>query len=545
MFFEGVNLPEIKSIFNKAKEERKKLLEELEKELPPEENNIEVDDVSFQNEEEGYLGTINSVEESESFEFNADNFKLSSISEDEFGEKDVNSLIQKGVSLYEVGDIENALTVWKQALEIQPDNEFLKEYIANAERELGLNGKNIEEKESAEEPEIENIKIEVEEEDEEVIFNEEELSGELKRAIAIARSGDVERAKSMLDTLFSEGLISESQYQKALKFTAKIEKEVGLTIMKNRIKTLVEEGEFDQALSYLNKNKNRFNNDEANRIEQYILQKKQEHSMSQSLELELDIEEEKSFNNRPQRAKKIEKREQPKIKKERKTKKSKNIKRLKTFLKTTFFLLFLLIIFSFAIFYGIKLIKTNIQTEENTVDIHSLQVQEIELQKEKNFKKYIKEAKQFFDMGDYMFAYYTLLHAERYGKLQDEHIALLSKARKLMKQEGFNKKRELILAKKFLGKNNCEKAIPHLKNILSENPEDLEIKEQLFKCYKKIAIKYALNNEVLKAQRYFNYALVLNRNDSEIPKHLRVLQRYLKGRINRKLLTEWFYFFNK
>ena len=49
-------------------------------------------------------------------------------------ETDVNELIQRGVSLYEVGDVQNALRIWRNGLRFDPENVILKEYIANVSR---------------------------------------------------------------------------------------------------------------------------------------------------------------------------------------------------------------------------------------------------------------------------------------------------------------------------------------------------------------------------------------------------------------------------
>ena len=553
MFFEGVNVSAIKAIFEKAKEERKKLIAELEKEEIID-NETEISNQQDLNTESEFLGE-DIPSQSESFEFDADNFKLSSFSEDEMGEQDINALIQKGVSLYEVGDIENALIVWEKALQLQPDNDFLQEYISNAKRELGIEETNQstqkektrqqaeEEKESVSvnEPPVETELTEQEGQEQEIIFDENELSGELKRAIAIARSGDVERAKVMLNNLLENNQIEESQYLNAMKFVSKIESEVGLSIIKNKIKNMIEDKEYDAALEYLKKNKNKLQPEEANKIEQFILQKKQEESISQSLELELEEEPTQKINVK--KVKDIETKDNKKTKPKPIPKKKKT--NFIIYFKTTFFFLLLIVILVVVIFYGFKVIQSNIQTQDNSFDIQTFELQQMEQQKNNLFKKYIKEARNYFDLGEYLFAYYTFLHAERYGKLNEQQISFLSKARRLMKQEAINKKKELRLAERYYKAKKYEKAIPHFKNLLSENPEDLQIKDKLFECYKKTAIKYALNNNVLKAKTYFNYALVLNRNDSEIPKHLKVLDRYLKGRLNQNLLTQWFYFYIK
>lgn len=549
MFFEGVKVPAIRNIFDKAKEERKKFLEELEKEEIVQDE-LEIPDMDNTYPESEYLGE-DTHSQSGSFEFDANNFKLSSFSEDEMGEQDINALIQKGVSLYEVGDIENALIVWEKALQLQPDNDFLQEYINNAKRELGIDTtddtikeesiierQDVKEDFSDNEASAEKELIE-EKRDAEIIFDENELSGELKRAIAIARSGDVERAKIMLNNLLSNNQIEESQYLNTMKFISNIENEIGISIIKNKIKNMIEDKEYDAALEYLNKNKNKFESEEASRIEQEIRQKKQEEALSQSLELEL--EEEPIQRTSVPQPKKIEKPKYQKPKAKPKKKKT----NLMAYFKTTFFFLLLIVILAVVIFYGFKVIQSNVQTDDTTFDIQTFELQQMEQQKKNKFKKYIKEARNYFDLGEYLFAYYTFLHAERYGKLDEQQIAFLSKARRLMKQEAVDKRKELRLAERYFKLGKYEKAIPHFKNLLSENPEDLQIKEKLFECYKKTAIKYALNNNVLKARTFFNYALVLNRNDTEIPKHLKVLDRYLKGRLNQKLLTQWFYFYIK
>ncbi len=556
MFFDGVNVPPINKIFEKNKEKRKQILEELKKEQPQEENFNLNDEQTIETELKN-----NHNDNSKDFEFNAENFKLSSFSEDEMGEQDVNALIQKGVSLYEVGDIENALVIWEQALQLQPNNDFLKDYIANARRELGQDAGFLENPDDAkledetikppqELPGEQDVHENIEDESNaEIIFDENQLSGELKRAIAIARSGDVDRAKTMLKNLLAKNEIEEEQYLKSIKFVSKIEREVGLSIVTNKIKFMLEENEFDKALDYFQQNKSKFTPEEANKIERQILQKKQEYSISQSLELELDEEPPQKFVQKETHFETDrELKKEPKIKRKNKPLSKYNTKKksnLKIYFKTTFFFLLLIIILAVVIFYGIKVIQNNLQTQQTTFDSQTFQLHEKEKEKKNLYDRYIKEARHYFDLGDYLFSYYTYLHAERFGKLNDQQVGFLSKARRLMKQEGINKRKELKLAEKYYKIGKYEKALPHLKNLLTENPEDLEIKDKLYNCYKKIAINYALHNDVVKAKTYFNYAIVLNRNDEEIPKHLKVLNRYLKGKINQKLLTQWFYFYIK
>ncbi len=545
MFFEGVNIPAITNIFSKAKEERKKFLEEIAEE--EEELHEDYSSISLSDNENLFPEETGSNNESESFEFDAEKFKLSSFSEDEMEEKDVNALIQKGVSLYEVGDIENALVVWEQALQLQPDNPFLKEYIANARNELGIESSNTESNQSIEEEsndKVQQISLEHSDSEEEIeiVFNQNELEGELKRVIAIARSGDTERARLILKNLLENNQIDENKYASTIKFISKIEGEIGLSILKNKIKNMVEDKDFEGALDFLKRNRDRFSFEEANKIEQFILQKKQEETLSQSFELELEEEPEPEpkISRKP---KQIEKTKS--LKQKTKIKAKKKNRNVSVFFKTTFLFLLLIIVLAVVIFYGVKAIQSNIQSEEVAFDIKTFQLREREQQKKKQFQKYLKEARNYFDLGEYLFAYYTYLHAERYGQLDEQQIAFLSRARRLMKQEKINKRREFKLAEKYYKSGKFEKAIPHYKNLLSENPENLEIKKKLFVCYKKAAIKYALSKNVLKAKTLFNYALVLNRNDADIPKHLKVLDRYLKGKINQKLLTQWFYFYIK
>ncbi len=547
MFFEGVNIPAITNIFNKAKEERKKFLEEIAEE--EEELQEDYSSVSLSDNENIFPEETGSDNESESFEFDAEKFKLSSFSEDEMEEKDVNALIQKGVSLYEVGDIENALVVWEQALQLQPDNPFLKDYIANARNELGIESSDTEDNQSSEEEsndKVQQISLEhsdsemKQDEEIEIVFNENELEGELKRAIAIARSGDTERARLMLKNLLENNQIDENKYSSTIKFISKIEGEIGISILKNKIKNMVEDKDFEGALEFLKRNKDRFSFEEANKIEQFILQKRQEETLTQSFELELEEDPEPKITRRPKQIDKTKK-----LKQKTKVKPKKKSRSVSVFFKTTFLFLLLIIVLAVVIFYGVKAIQSNIQSEEVAFDIKTFQLREREQQKKKQFQKYLKEARNYFDLGEYLFAYYTYLHAERYGQLDEQQIAFLSRARRLMKQEKINKRREFKLAERYYKSGKFEKAIPHYKNLLSENPENLEIKKKLFVCYKKAAIKYALSKNVLKAKTLFNYALVLNRNDADIPKHLKVLDRYLKGKINQKLLTQWFYFYIK
>ena len=60
------------------------------------------------------------------------------------GSEEIEQLIQKGVSLYEVENYEDAIRTWRKALNLEPGNPIAQEYIANVKSMLG--------KESEEEP---------------------------------------------------------------------------------------------------------------------------------------------------------------------------------------------------------------------------------------------------------------------------------------------------------------------------------------------------------------------------------------------------------
>ncbi len=539
MFFNEIYIPELNSIFEKTKEEREKLL----KKLQEEELKIETEDYF---DEQPTLTAENETggEEEENLGLDAEHFKLSSFSEDEMDQEDVTNLIQKGVSLYEVGDYENALEIWQQALQLQPDNEFIKEYIENAKKELSqYSEKNENFSHTNGQPKTENSQSEnnkiVQSEDADIVFEESEIDEELKRIVAIARSGDFERAKNLLNKLRANGSIDEEKLANTESYIQKLEKELGSSFVKNRIKGLLEENLFDEALNTLEKNKDKFSQEEKNKIEQYIKTKKQEYEFSQPLELEL--EEETVPNREKTKATTTfsqTKRKPTPVKRQTRKKKS-----FLPFIKTTFIFVLLLIILAVVVFYGFKVIKSDIQQSTPEFDVKTLKLEEQNRMKKRKFNAFVKEAKDYFDMGEYLFAYYTFLHAERYGNLDEQQRAFLLKARQLMTDSGINKNSEVRTAMRFFKRKQYEKAIPHFKKALSANPEDLNVKEKLFECYKNLGIEYSLKFEILKAKTYFKYALVLNRYDKDIPKHLVVLDRFLKGKINKHLLTQWFYFF--
>ena len=541
MFFNEIYIPEINTIFERTKEEREKLLQQLQEE----ELKIETEDY-FDEEPTFTSESAIEGEDEENLGLDAEHFKLSSFSEDEMGQEDVTNLIQKGVSLYEVGDYENALEIWQQALQLQPDNEFIKEYIENAKRELNQYSEEYEEQFDTETQISENIATPQQEEtkpqDVEIVFEESEIDEELKRIVAVARSGDFERAKSLLNKLRETGAIEEEKFVTTENYISKLEKELGSSFVKNKIKALLEENLFEEALETLERHKNKFSPEEKNKIEQFIKAKKQEYEFSQPLELELEEEspapKRESARTTRSATHKTSRQKPPTIRRQVKKKKT-----IWPFLKTTFIFLLLLVILAVVVFYGFKVIKSDIQQNTPEFDIKTLKLEEEKKLKKRKFNTFVKEAKAYFDMGEYLFAYYTFLHAERYGNLDEQQKAFLLKARQLMANSNINKNAEIKAGMRYFKKKQYEKAIPHFKNALAVNPEDLNVKEKLFQCYKNLGIEYSLKFEILKAKTYFKYALVLNRYDEEIPKHIVVLDRYLKGKINKRLLTQWFYFF--
>ena len=101
-------------------------------------------------------------------------------------ETDVNELIQRGVSLYEVGDVQNALRIWRNGLRFDPEDVILKEYIANAGREIE------EEASGSPEPSPEPLIV---------MDGNDPDPQELNRIVAMGRAGDMEQALNALDMM--------------------------------------------------------------------------------------------------------------------------------------------------------------------------------------------------------------------------------------------------------------------------------------------------------------------------------------------------------
>lgn len=457
-------------------------------------------------------------------------------------EIDINLLIQQGVSLYEVGDIENALKSWEKALKIEPENSIVKSYIDNCKVELGLE----EEKPKVEEK----IHVEPESQISEILEKKKFSKEELNRIIAIARTGEIDRAKQLIDNLeLSEE--SEKEITEAKYYIKNLEEEFFINKTLAKAEELIDEKQSEKAIKILKKLLDKFpENEKADELIQ-LAKKRVEFDLISNSEKTIELQIEQPQIQKPTRPSSVrsvrpDSSRQPSIK----TKPKKQIP-----IKVIVIGVLSIIIIA-AIYFGYNLISNKYQSKQifnslmekinNSKKIKLSEMPDIEKSKEKELKKQFleitKKAKHMFNNGNYLFSYYLYIQAEGIEKLSETELSYLQSAKERLNVK-INVKQIKRKADKLIKRKKYENAIELYYQLLSTNPENIKYKKQLLNCYLKTGIKYGINGDSLNAKSYFENALILEPSDDLIKKHLETVERGISGAISKKQVKSWFIFF--
>jgi len=453
--------------------------------------------------------------------------------EEPSGDADINELIQRGVSLYEVGDVENALKTWQHGLHLEPDNVILKEYIANAKRELHLDG----------EPEDAGVEPDAVPE-----VHEELNKEELNSIIAIARAGEVDRATSMLDKLIKR-VGDTPETEEALAFISNLKQDYGVSTAIARSENLIKEGRAHEAVQILEKQRTSFpDNDKLSEALEFARRRAQEQPGPGEATIELDLDGKDSSDTGQVFVRTVAEPESAK-----KTRAAKDDQSAARFTPRKL-MIPIIVVASLLVLVGvgyflipqIKLrqfynqFRQQKEAAQQPVVTTSPAAEAEET--DRKHAQLVSHAKQLYNQRRYLLAYYLFLHANTLKNLSDTDQQFLSAARNEMGQE-VNESRVSRQAERAFADGKYDEAIAAYYSLLSNQPENIRYKKRLIESYEQAGVQHAYEGDGTTAQEYFSYAEILDPANPILKRHKEVMSRYISGLISKRQVQEWFYFF--
>jgi tetratricopeptide (TPR) repeat protein len=493
--------------------------------------------------ENPFVGDENSPLEEESFDLELEAGFVNQAEEtDSENTEDVNFLIKQGVSLYEIGDLENALKSWNKALSIDKSNPILKDYIENCKKELG-----IEETTKQEQAKPLHKKQEM---PKPVNTDKNFSKNEINRIIAIARTGEIDRAKQLLGK-FEQTNKNEQEIKEAKFYINKLEEEFFVEKTLAKAEEFIENKQSEKAVKILKSLLDKFpENEKADEL--LALAKKRAefdliHSTEQTIELQLDIQEPKKQTTSQNTYKPTS---------VRSVKTTKSTKKVKTHIPTKPILIVASLFVIVAVLVGgykflnskknAKIVFNSIMSKiTNTKEKHLAELPKVnnkEDLKSTQFKNITQKARLMYNNGKYLFAYYLYIQAEGYGKLSDNDYSYLQATKERINIK-INAKRLLKKAERKFKRKKFEDAISDYYQLLSTTPDNIKFKKRLYECYLNTGIKYGLNGNCKTAKQFFEYALILDPSNRYLPKHLKTIDRCINGIISKNQVKSWFVFF--
>jgi len=448
-------------------------------------------------------------------------------------ENDVNYLIKQGVSLYEIGDFENALKSWEKALNLDPSNPILDDYIKNCKNELGI--ETIQKTPAT--PKAANNNQEPEKKKH---FSKEELN----RIISIARTGEIDRAKQLLSSLEKNNL-NENEINEASFYIKNLEEEFYVNKTLAKAEELIENHQSEKTIKILKSLLDKFpENEKADELLK-LAQKRLEFDLIHSTEktIELQLEEQPRVRPTSVRPPRPQSSTRKQIKK-------KQISPKLILIASSIIVICLLGVVGFNYFSSKQKAKKIFNSlMAKIVTSHknkSSEIPKINKNKEKrikeNFQKILKDARLMYNNGNYLFSYYLYIQAESYGKISENDFSYFQAAKDRISTK-INIRQILKKADRKFKKKKYEEAIDYYYQLLSTNPDNIKFKKKLLTCYVQAGIKYAIKGDCQTPKVFFDYALILEPSDSFIPKHLLTIERCINGIISKNQVKNWFTFF--
>ncbi len=450
-------------------------------------------------------------------------------------ETDVNELIQRGVSLYEVGDVENALRIWRNGLRFDPENVILKEYIANASRELEEEMETTTPPAPSAEPEPPTIGTGPD-------------PSELSRIIAMARAGDVDQALNALDILEKQSG-SSPKLRESREYILKLSRQYGISTISAKVEELLASHRAGDAVQILEEHlKEHPEHLELKDLLETARRRMSDEPPSLDGALELDFGA-KNLDTGPAKPARPVRPPQEFATPPRKKGRQRPVimtKRKNYLLPATIvggILVTLGLIAYFLIpqirlhqFYNKFRKEMKPKTEMNRGE------SALKKKQEKEYQLTTTRAKEFYNEHRYLFSYYLLLHADSIHPLSPEDKQFLNAAKNEMYQK-VSLARLRRNAQRALAKKDYSRAIDSVYSILSSNPDDIRYKKMLTRLYVQSGIDNVIKNHLNDAKTEFDLARILDPGDPTLKKHLMVVNRLLSGQIDRQQANEWFIFF--
>ncbi len=444
-------------------------------------------------------------------------------------ETDVNELIQRGVSLYEVGDVQNALRIWRNGLRFDPENVILKEYIANADRE-------VENEDSLpEEPYSEPISA---------LPESEPDPQELSRIIAMGRAGDVDQALGALDMLEKTSGPSP-KLDESREYIRSLSHQYGISTISAKVEELLSSHRAGDAVRILEQHLNEHpEHVELNDLLDTARRRMSDEPPDLNASLELDYDA-KDLGGSQQAPEPVQNYSAPPRNK-RKQKPIVMVKGNKHMVLIGIVVGILVVLTTVAYFLVPQIrLQQFYKTfkKQNTVKVKSATGNsKLKKEQERDYQVSAARAKQFYNEHRYLFAYYLLLHADSIHPLKPEDQQFLNASRNEMLQK-VNVSRLRSQAQRYLARGDYAGAIDKIYSILASNPDNIQYKKQLTTLYVKAGIDNVRKNRANDAKTDFDLARILDPANPLLQKHVMVVNRLLSAQIDRHQADEWFVFF--
>lgn len=448
-------------------------------------------------------------------------------------ELDINTLIQRGVSLYEVGDVENALKTWEHGLHLEPDNVILKEYIVNAKRELHPEDAATDEQSGADASQQPAEKEPLDKE-------------ELNSIIAIGRAGEVDRAHSLLMKLIDRtGDTRETD--EARDFIANLKQDYGVSTAIAKAESMINANQPHQAVSLLEKQQSVFPGNEklAEALEIARRKAAEQPGPGEGL-IELDFGSKDPSDTGQRRVR------SPEEVAERAKRKAAEPSR--TTLSPRKWLGPVIVVASLLILAGVgyllipqlklRSFYKQFKDQKQAVALPGMEPtpasEAAEIEKKQT--ELVSQAKQLYNQRRYLLSYYLFLHANTLKTLSDTDQQFLSAARSEMGEE-VNEARTRRNAEQAFNQGRFDDAISGYYSLLSNSPDNIRYKKKLIESYEQAGVMHAYAGDGQTAQEYFSYAEILDPANPILKRHRQVMNRYISGLISKRQVREWFHFF--
>lgn len=446
-------------------------------------------------------------------------------------ETDVNELIQRGVSLYEVGDVQNALRIWRNGLHFDPENVILKEYIANAGREIE------EEASGSPEPSPEPLIV---------MDGNDPDPQELNRIVAMGRAGDVEQALNALDMMEKQAGPS-LKLNESREYVQSLSHQYSISTISAKVEELLNSRRAGDAVRILEQHlKEHPEHIELGDLLETARRKMSDDPPNLDASLELDFDAKDLGSSHSVRtpapvqefaAPSRKKRKQQLIVMDKGNK----------YLISIGIIVGALVVLAAVAYFLVPQIRLqqfykDFKKQHATKTDTSPAESDIKKKQEREYQASSTRAKEFYNEHRYLFAYYLLLHADSIHPLNPEDRQFLNASRNEMLQK-VNTSQLKRQAKRSLAKGNYAKAIESIYAILASNPDNIQYKKQLTTLYIQAGIDNVRKNRLNDAKTDFVFARILDPMNPLLKKHLMVVNRLLSAQIDRHQADEWFTFF--